>query len=76
MSDSASTVLRVALEYGSFPGNAATPYFLPVALISGVVGAASLFAAIHHLRVWRTDSLAAAGATALIDLLLSFLALG
>eukprot|EP00246_Nothoceros_aenigmaticus_P001602 TRINITY_DN1209_c0_g1_i1.p1 TRINITY_DN1209_c0_g1~~TRINITY_DN1209_c0_g1_i1.p1 ORF type:complete len:169 (+),score=14.97 TRINITY_DN1209_c0_g1_i1:160-666(+) len=57
-------------------GNDATIWFLLLSLISGVVGLASVFAATHHTRVWRTDSLAAAGATALIDFFISVLALG
>ncbi|KAG0627649.1 hypothetical protein M758_2G218400 [Ceratodon purpureus] len=57
-------------------GNGITSVFLPLALIACVVTIAAKFAGTHHLRVWRTDSLAAAAATALIALLLTFLALG
>jgi hypothetical protein len=57
-------------------GNAVTSIFLPLALIACCVTIASKFAGTHHVRVWRTDSLAAAAATALIALLLTLLALG
>jgi len=57
-------------------GNAATDWFIPIALVASVVGLASTLAGVHHLRVWRTDSLAAAAATSLIAWLLTLLALG
>jgi hypothetical protein len=57
-------------------GNAATPWFLPVALIASVVGLASVLTGTHHLRVWRNDSLAAASAASLIAWLLTLLAMG
>jgi len=41
-----------------------------------MVGLASCFAGIHHLRVWRSESLAGAGTAALIAWLLTLLALG
>jgi hypothetical protein len=61
---------------GGSIGNAATTWFIPIALVASVVGLASTLAGVHHLRVWRTDSLAAAAATSLIAWLLTLLALG
>jgi len=59
-----------------YVGNAATFYFLPMVLIASVVGLASALAGIHHLRVWRTESLAAAASAALIAWTLTLLAFG
>jgi hypothetical protein len=59
-----------------FVGNSATLYFLQATLVASMVGLASVFAGIHHVRVWGTDSLSAAHATALIAWLLTLLALG
>lgn len=50
--------------------------FVFITLIAGVVGVAAIFAALHHFRVWRRESMATAQATNLIDLMLNFLALG
>jgi hypothetical protein len=47
-------------------GNGATFYFLVFAILSGVVGAASKLAGIHHVRSWRGDSLSTSAASALI----------
>jgi hypothetical protein len=41
-----------------------------------MAGLASCFAGIHHLRVWRSESLAGAGTAALIAWLLTLLAFG
>jgi hypothetical protein len=57
-------------------GNAATQFFLPLAIIAAVVGLASTLAGFYHLRVYRTDTLSAAHAAALIALLLTLLGLG
>ena len=57
-------------------GNVATTVFIPVALITCMVGLASVFAGSHHLRIWRTESLAAAAATSLIAWLLTLLSMG
>jgi hypothetical protein len=59
-----------------FLGNSATLYFLQTTLVASMVGLASVFAGIHHVRVWGTDSLSAAHATALIAWLLTLLAMG
>lgn len=57
-------------------GNEVTMYFLIFALVATCVGIAAKFVGTHHLRVWRTDTLAAAAATALVALLLTLLAMG
>jgi hypothetical protein len=57
-------------------GNAVTTTFLMIALIASVVGMAASLAGAHHLRLWRTETLAAAAATALIAWLLTLLAMG
>ncbi|CAK9197483.1 unnamed protein product [Sphagnum troendelagicum] len=77
----AGWVLNKNIDYsmsgsGYHIGNAATEWFIPIALVASVVGLASTLAGVHHLRVWRTDSLAAAAATSLIAWLLTLLALG
>jgi len=53
-----------------------TPVFIIVTLIASMVGLASVLAGLHHVRVWRTESLAAAGAVSLIAWLLTLLAMG
>nr|XP_024389722.1 membrane protein PM19L-like [Physcomitrium patens]PNR45268.1 hypothetical protein PHYPA_015039 [Physcomitrium patens] len=57
-------------------GNVATVNFIPFALIACMAGLASVFAGGHHIRIWRTESLAAAAATSLIAWLLTLLAMG
>ncbi len=57
-------------------GNNVTPTFIVVALIASMVGLASVFAGIHHIRIFRGDSLAAAAAASLIAWLLTLLAMG
>jgi hypothetical protein len=57
-------------------GNNVTSTFLLFALIASVVGIASTLAGAHHLRLWRTETLAAAAATSLIAWLLTLLAMG
>ncbi|KAH9538536.1 hypothetical protein CY35_15G011500 [Sphagnum magellanicum] len=59
-----------------YVGNAATQWFLPIALIASVVGLASVLTGVHHVRVYRADSLPAAHAASLIAWLLTLLALG
>uniref|UniRef100_A0A7I4DNC8 Uncharacterized protein n=1 Tax=Physcomitrium patens TaxID=3218 RepID=A0A7I4DNC8_PHYPA len=65
-------------EYGcACAGNNVTQgFFLPVALIACMVGLASVLAGLHHMRVFRSESLAAAAATSLIAWLLVLLAMG
>lgn len=57
-------------------GNVVTVVFIPIALIASMVGIASTLAGTHHLRIWRTESLAAAAAASLIAWLLTLLAMG
>ncbi|KAG0589935.1 hypothetical protein KC19_1G058000 [Ceratodon purpureus] len=57
-------------------GAAVASHFLPLALVASVVGMGSILAGIYHLRVWRTDTLAAAVSVALVAWLLSLLAAG
>lgn len=58
-------------------GNGVTQnFFLPIALIACMVGLASVLAGVHHMRLFRSDSLAAAAATSLIAWLLVLLAMG
>lgn len=58
-------------------GNGVTQnFFLPITLIACMVGLASCLAGVHHMRLFRSDSLAAAAATSLIAWLLVLLAMG
>jgi hypothetical protein len=57
-------------------GNRVTSTFLPIVLIACMVGLASCLAGAHHMRLFRSDSLAAAAATSLIAWLLVLLAMG
>lgn len=58
-------------------GNTVTQsFFLPITLIACMVGLASVLAGIHHMRLFRSDSLAAAAASSLIAWLLVLLAMG
>ncbi|KAI0493528.1 hypothetical protein KFK09_023646 [Dendrobium nobile] len=57
-------------------GNGATFYFLVFAILAGVVGAASKFAGASHVRAWRSDSLGAAAASAVIAWAITALAFG
>ncbi|BFG26354.1 hypothetical protein CerSpe_126280 [Prunus speciosa] len=47
-------------------GNPSTSFVLIFALIAGVVGACSMLYGWMHLRIWGTDSLAAASSSAII----------
>lgn len=53
-----------------------TVAFIPIALITCMVGLASCLAGAHHLRIWRTESLAAAAATSVIAWCLTLLSMG
>jgi predicted membrane protein len=58
-------------------GNVVTQsFFLPITLIACMVGLASVLAGVHHMRMFRSDSLAAAAAASLIAWLLVLLAMG
>lgn len=60
----------------SLGGNPATSYFLSFAILAAVLGIASKFAGGTHMRAWRNDSLAAAGATSLVAWAVTVLAFG
>lgn len=69
--------LGATIGIGAGPiGNVVTPTFLPLALIASMVGLASVFAGVNHLRVFRSDSLSSAASTSLIAWFLSLLAMG
>lgn len=72
----AGWAINKSIEGKYIGGNAATQFFLPLAIIAAVVGLASILAGIYHLRVYRTDSLSAAHASALIAWLLILLGMG
>ncbi|KAJ7955503.1 AWPM-19-like family protein [Quillaja saponaria] len=63
-------------NHPSFGGNGATPFFLTFAMLAAVVGIVSKFAGGNHVRAWRSDSLAAAGSSAIITWALTVLAFG
>ncbi|KAI8566578.1 hypothetical protein RHMOL_Rhmol02G0051500 [Rhododendron molle] len=63
-------------NHPSLGGNPATGYFLTFAILAAVLGIVSKFAGGTHLRAWRSDSLAAAGATALVAWAVTVLAFG
>lgn len=57
-------------------GNAATGFFVTFSLIAGVVGIASVFSGLNHLRFWNLDSMPAAANAAAIAWSLTLLAMG
>ncbi|KAL2622048.1 hypothetical protein R1flu_002253 [Riccia fluitans] len=57
-------------------GNAATPVFVTLSLIAGVVGCASVIAGLFHLALWRSESLASTNAVAWLAWSLVLLAMG
>ncbi|KAF3457531.1 hypothetical protein FNV43_RR02189 [Rhamnella rubrinervis] len=63
-------------NHPSFGGNGATMFFLTFSILAGVVGAVSKLAGGSHIRVWRNDSLAAAGSTSLVAWAVTALAFG
>ncbi|KAK8480373.1 hypothetical protein V6N13_069989 [Hibiscus sabdariffa] len=63
-------------HHPSMGGNGATGFFLTFSILAAVVGIVSKFAGAHHIRSWRSDSLAAAGSSALIAWALTALAFG
>jgi len=72
----AGSLLNKSFDRDGVFGNVATPTFLTFVLIASMVGLASTLAGAHHLRVWRTESLAGAAAAAVIAWLLNLLAMG
>ncbi|CAI9771214.1 unnamed protein product [Fraxinus pennsylvanica] len=63
-------------NHPSFGGNGATMIFLVFALLASVLGIVSKIAGGNHLRVWRNDSLAAAGSSSLVAWAVTALAFG
>ncbi|KAJ6356308.1 hypothetical protein OIU78_004421 [Salix suchowensis] len=63
-------------SHPSFGGNGATGFFLTFAILACVVGIVSKFAGGTHIRVWRSDSLAAAGSVSLVAWAITALASG
>ncbi|KAM1610470.1 hypothetical protein ACFXTN_020868 [Malus domestica] len=63
-------------NHPSFGGNGATMFFLIFSILAGVMGIASKLAGANHIRAWRSDSLAAAGSSAIVAWALTALALG
>lgn len=61
---------------GAVGNNVTQNFFLPITLIACMVGLASILAGVHHMRLFRSESLAAAAATSLIAWLLVLLAMG
>lgn len=63
-------------NHPSFGGNAATGIFLMYAMLAAVLGIVAKFAGGCHIRAWRNDSLAAAGASSLVAWAVTVLAFG
>ncbi|OIT29981.1 PREDICTED: uncharacterized protein LOC109210621 [Nicotiana attenuata] len=63
-------------NHPSFGGNGATMFFLVFAILAAVLGIISKFMGGNHLRVWRNDSLAAAGSSAIVAWAVTALAVG
>lgn len=59
-----------------FGGNGATSFFLIFAILAAVLGIISKIAGGNHIRAWRSDSLAAAGSSALVGWAVTILAMG
>lgn len=51
-------------------------FFLIFSIMAGVMGIASKLAGAGHLRAWRSDSLAAAGASSIVAWALTAIAFG
>ncbi|XP_061351016.1 membrane protein PM19L-like [Gastrolobium bilobum] len=63
-------------HHPSFGGNGATMFFLTFSILASVLGVVSKFIGGNHLRMWRSDSLAGAGATSIIAWAVTALAFG
>ncbi|CAA2957074.1 membrane PM19L-like [Olea europaea subsp. europaea] len=67
---------EILIDFSGFGGNGATMFFLVFALLASVLGIVSKIAGGNHLRVWRNDSLAAAGSSSLVAWAVTALAFG
>ena len=63
-------------NHPSFGGNGATMFFLTFSMLAAVLGIVSKFLGGNHIRTWRNDSLAAAGATSVVAWAVTALAFG
>ncbi|TMW97908.1 hypothetical protein EJD97_004804 [Solanum chilense] len=63
-------------NHPSFGGNGATMFFLVFAILASILGIISKVLGGNHLRVWRNDSLAAAGSSAIVAWAVTALAFG
>ncbi|BBN04427.1 hypothetical protein MPTK1_3g04500 [Marchantia polymorpha subsp. ruderalis] len=62
------------ISRGSFGGNRVTPWLSIFSLIAGMTSLASIMAGLHHIRLWKPDTGAAAQATSWISWFLLVLA--
>jgi len=59
-----------------FGGNGATMFFLIFSILAAVLGIVSKLLGANHIRTWRSDSLASAGATSIVAWAVTALAFG
>ncbi|KAL2923051.1 Membrane protein PM19L [Bienertia sinuspersici] len=68
--------INFSTNHPGMGGNGATPVFLILAILAGVIGVISKLAGANHIRAWRNDSLAAAGSASLVAWAVTALAMG
>ncbi|KAL9237724.1 hypothetical protein vseg_012240 [Gypsophila vaccaria] len=68
--------INFSTRHPGLGGNGATPFFVLLALLAGVIGVLSKLPGATHVRAWRNDSLAAAGSSSLIAWAITALAMG
>ncbi|KMS98708.1 hypothetical protein BVRB_3g069560 [Beta vulgaris subsp. vulgaris] len=68
--------INFSTRHPGLGGNGATPFFLILAILAGVIGVISKLAGASHIRAWRNDSLAAAGSSSLVAWAITALAMG
>ncbi|XP_074297606.1 membrane protein PM19L [Silene latifolia] len=68
--------INFSTRHPGLGGNGATPFFVLLSLLAGVIGVLSRLPGATHVRAWRNDSLAAAGSASLIAWALTALAMG
>jgi len=59
-----------------FGGNGATMFFLTFSILAAILGIVSKFLGGNHMRTWRSDSLASAGAASVVAWGVTALAFG